>query len=102
MPRLQQMMKDALPNSEINYSISTDHVVALGAALEASYCQTTPTTPPTSLSSTLPCTTNDILMTVSLQSTWKVNEYFRNNNDNNYRYFLISFLTVLIQQVLSW
>ena len=62
IPRLQQLMKDVLSSSEIYYFISTDHVVSLGAALEASYHQVTPDLP---LSSKIPCTANDLYITVS-------------------------------------
>ncbi|XP_003385322.2 PREDICTED: heat shock 70 kDa protein 14-like [Amphimedon queenslandica] len=62
IPRLQQLMKDVFSSSEVYYFISTDHVVSLGAALEASYHQVTSGL---SLSSTIPVTTNDLSLTFS-------------------------------------
>lgn len=58
IPKIQQMIKDTFPSSEICTTVLPEHVVAMGAAIQGTY-HIKPHPP-------IPCTTENIVITVSV------------------------------------
>lgn len=65
VPRLREMLSKVFPNSELLGSVPADHVVTLGAAMQAALMEEYNAKLPPSLPSSLPCTSQDIYVVVS-------------------------------------
>ena len=67
IPRLRDLLAKEFPNSELLSSIPVEHVVTLGAAMQAALLVEYSDKLPSPLPSSLPCVSNDIHITVSTE-----------------------------------